>query len=170
MELMTYMEREGRWASYPSALQGLRLLKASRGRFLLYSDDPMEDVAEMAAFAGLFKTEGGDIERLGAASRFPSECWIRCMRAEGVNRVFYIASPNDPLPCRLRRDDMIEVPEDLCPALHVRRFGGRPLCVCGNRFDLLVLGRRNFMAQCFARWLSCRWNPSAVYEKAAASQ
>jgi hypothetical protein len=170
MELMTYMENQDAWVAFPSALQGLRLSRASSSGLLLFSGDPVREVAEMIAFIGLFRSAGGEVDRLGVASRYPSLYWIRSLREEGISRMYFVSGNPEPSPARLHRTDLIGVPEDLCPALHVRCFDGRPMCVCGNRFDLLALGRRQFSEQCFARWTACRWVRSAAGMKTAMSR
>ena len=170
MELMTYMENQDAWVAFPSALQGLRLSKASSSELLLFSGDPVQEVAEMAAFIGIFRSAGGDVDRLGVASQYPSVCWIKSLREEGIGSVYFVSGRPEPIPYRLHRTDLIKVPEDLCPALHVGRFDDRPLSVCGNRFDLLVLGRRQFSEQCLALWAVCRWMKSAADSKTAVSR
>jgi hypothetical protein len=170
MELMTYMENQDAWVAFPSALQGLRLSKASSSELLLFSGDPVKEIAEMVAFIGIFRSAGGEVDRLGVASQYPSIFWIRSLREEGIDSVYFVPSCHEPAPCRLLGTDLIMVPRDLCPALHVAKFDGRPMSVCGNRFDLLVLGRRQFSEQCFARWTACRWMRSAADTKTAVSR
>ncbi len=166
MELMTYMVNQDAWVAFPSALQGLRLSKASSSRLLLFSADPVQETAEMVAFIGIFKSACGEVDRLGVASQCPSPCWIRSIRAEGISRVYFVLNRPEPAPFRLPGSDLHEVPQDLCPALHVRSFDGRPMSVCGNRFDLLALGRRQFFENCLARWAACKWNAHADAETA----
>jgi hypothetical protein len=170
MELMTYMKNQDAWVAFPSALQGLRLSKASSGELLLFSGDPVQEIADMIAFIGIFRSAGGEVDRLGVASRYPSLYWIRSLHEEGIGRMYFVSGKPEPIPTRLHRTDLIRVPEDLCPALHVRCFDGRPMSVCGNRFDLLALGRRQFSEQCFARWAACRWARSAAETKTVVSR
>jgi hypothetical protein len=49
-------------------------------------------------------------------------------------------------------------------------FDGQATSVCGNKFDRLVLGRRQFTEQCFARWGACRWAIPTGNFAAAASR
>jgi hypothetical protein len=170
MELMRYMEGLDSWAAFPSALQGLRLSTASSAGLLLFSGNPIQDLAEMAAFIGVFKSMGGETENLGAASPYPSRFWIRSLMAEGINSFFYAHSPVEEDFFRVAGADLIRISGDLCPKLHIRSFDGRPMCVCGGRFDLLVLGRRQFSERCFEHWTECRWYASASGVSMAAAR
>jgi hypothetical protein len=157
MELMTYMENEEAWVPFPSLLQGLRMSRVSTSDLLLVSANPVADLGDLVAFVGVFKAAGGKVERLAVACPCPSLEWIRAVRAEGLDAIYFC--PRDPglTLSRVRRGDLAEVPRDLCPALHVRVFDGQATSVCGNRYDRLVLGRHQFTEQCFARWDVCRW-------------
>jgi hypothetical protein len=157
MELMTYMEAHEAWVPFPSLLQGLRMSRVSTSELLLVSTNPVADLGDLVAFVGVFKAAGGKVERLGVACPCPSLSWIRAVRAEGIDRICFSACCRDSTPCRVTRVDLIEVPQDICPALHVRIFDGQATSVCGNRYDKLVLGRHQFTGQCFARWDVCRW-------------
>jgi len=157
MELMTYMEGQDAWVPFPSVLQGLRMSKVSSNDLLLVSTNPVADVGDLVACIGLFKSAGGKADRLGIASSCPSSGWIRAVRAEGIGKVYFSSCCQGSNPCQVSRGSLIEVPQDICPALHVRVFDGHATSVCGNRFDRLVLGRRQFAEQCFARWNACCW-------------
>jgi|WetSurMetagenome_2_1015567.scaffolds.fasta_scaffold569931_1 hypothetical protein len=167
MELMTFMSNRDSWVAFPSVLQGLRLSRASAGEVLLFSRDPIADLGDITAFAAVFKVAGGAMDRLRIASPYPSTGWIGCLRAEGIRAVFFGPDCPDSCPRQLNRTSLIEVPQDLCPALHVRSFDGRAASVCGCRFDLLLLGRRQFTEECFARWAACRWMRAAGGASAA---
>jgi hypothetical protein len=170
MELMTYMERQDAWAPFPSVLQGLRMSRVSSSDLLLVSANPVADIGDLVAFVGLFKVAGGKVDRLGIASSYPSLGWIRAVRAEGIGKVYFSPSCPGSSPCQVSRGGLIEVPRDICPALHVREFDGQATSVCGNKFDRLVLGRRQFTEQCFARWSACRWAIPTGNFAAAASR
>lgn len=170
MELMTYMEHQDAWVPFPSVLQGLRMSRVSTADLLLMSENPIADIGDLVAFISLFKVGGGKVERLGIACPYPSLSWIRAVRAEGIGRIYFGAGCGGSSPCQVSRVDLIEVPRDLCPALHVRMFDGRATSVCGNKYDRLVLGRRQFTEQCFARWCQCRWAIAAGACAAAASR
>ena len=100
----------------------------------------------------MFKVAGGKVDRLGVACPYPSPAGSGTVRAEGIRKVYFAASCPESNPCQLPGASLIEVPRDICPALHVRMFDGQATSVCGNRYDRLVLGRRQFTDQCFARW------------------
>jgi len=170
MELMRYMEGLDSWTAFPSALQGLRLSTASSVSLLLFSRNPIQDLAEMAAFIGVFKSAGGGMEKLAAASPYPSQRWIRCLMDEGIGGIYYASSRLDGNPFRIAGTDLVRIPENICPKLHIRSFDGRPMCVCGGRFDLLVLGRRQFSARCFDHWTECQWYASAAGVAMAAAR
>ncbi len=157
MKLMTYMSNQDAWVAFPSVLQGLRLSRASASEVLLFSEDPVADLGDVTAFAAVFKVAGGGMDRLCIASPYPSPGWIGCLRAQGIRRVFFGQECPESDTCRLSRASLIEVPRELCPALHVKSFDGRAASVCGCRYDLLLLGRRQFTEQCFSRWAACRW-------------
>ncbi len=170
MELMTYMEHQDAWIPFPSVLQGLRMSRVSSSDLLLVSENPIADIGELVAFIGLFKVGGGKMERLGIACPYPSLSWIRAVRAEGIAKVYVSAGCRASSPCPVNRTGLIEVPRDICPALHVRMFDGQATSVCGNKYDRLVLGKRQFTEQCFARWSQCRWAIGAGAFAAAASR
>ena len=170
MDLMTYMDNQDAWVAFPSVLQGLGMARASSSELLLFSENPVGDLGDLVACVSVFKVAGGNVGRLGVASPYPSSCWIRNLRAEGIRRVYFAAVCPESNPRRLPGASLIEVPQDLCPALHVRDFDGRATSVCGNRFDLLLLGQRQFRDQCFARWMTCRWTVPVAHLQAAASR
>lgn len=170
MELMTHMDRQDAWIPFPSVLQGLRMSQVSSSDILLVSENPIADIGELVAFIGLFKVGGGKVERLAIACPYPSLSWIRAVRAEGIGKVYFGACCQGSSPCQVSRSSLIEVPRDICPALHVRMFDGQATSVCGNKYDRLVLGRRQFAEQCFARWSQCRWAIAAGALAAAASR
>ena len=154
---MTYMECLDAFLPFPSVLQGLSMARVSSSDLLLVSDDPVAEAGDLVAFIGLFKAACGKVDRLGVASPFPSLDWIRAVRAEGIEKVYLGPAGPGPNRGRVARDSLIELPRDICPALHVRLFNGKATSVCGNRFDQLVLGRRQYAEQCFACWSECRW-------------
>lgn len=170
MELLTCMSDRDAWVPFPGVLQGLRLSRASSSELLLYTEDPVADLGEMAAFVSLFKVCGGAIDRLRVASPYPSPVWIGGLRADGVRRVFFAPGFHGAPASSISRAVLVEAPRDLCPALHVRGFDGRAASVCGCRFDLLLLGRKQFTEQCFARWSACRWMSQAGEGVAAARE
>ncbi len=170
MELMTYMERQDAWVPFPSVLQGLRMSRVSSSDLLLVSENPIADIGDLVAFISLFKVGGGKVERLGIACAYPSSSWIRAVRAEGIEKIFFGAGCQGSSPWQVSRTGLIEVPRDICPALHVRMFDGQATSVCGNKYDRLVLGRRQFTEQCFSQWSQCRWAIGAGALAAAASR
>ncbi len=120
MELMTYMECDDAFVAFPSVLQGLRMARVSSSDLLLVSTDPVPEVGDLVAFVGLFKAAGGEVDRLGVASPRPSLGWIRAVRAEGIAKVYFVAFGPGSDPRQLSRGSLLEVPGDICPALHVR--------------------------------------------------
>jgi hypothetical protein len=170
MELMTYMESQEAWVPFPSLLQGLRMSRVSSSDLLLASTNPVADLGDIVAFAAVFKAAGGESARLAAACPCPSLEWIRAVRAEGLHAIYFAPGRLLSASGRVHRGDCIEVPRDLCPALHVRIFDGQATSVCGNRYDLLVLGRGQFAEHCFARYCTCRWAAPTAGALAASSR
>lgn len=168
MELLTYMEAQEAWVPFPSLLQGLRMSRVSTSELLLMSTNPVADLGDIVAFVGVFKAAGGKVDRLGVACPYPSLSWIRAVRAEGIDRICFSSCSQGSNPCRVARAGLTEVPQDICPALHVKIFDGQATSVCGNRYDKLVLGRHQFTEQCFARWDVCRWAVASDSLSAAA--
>jgi hypothetical protein len=162
MELMTYMEGQDAWVSYPGIFQGLRVSRFSSGKVLLVCTSPADEIGDVVALIAVFKAICGSCDRLSVASRWPSLEWTQAVRAEGITRVYLVDARPESDPHRVSRESLLEVPEDLCPALHIRLFNGSPASVCGNRFDQLVLGRRQFAQACFARWRQCPWAVQAA--------
>ena len=161
MTAMVFSEHGDTWVAHPSVLQELRALTDSSGDLLLLSENPGADISDLATFFSLFVAAGGNAERLGVASDHPSLQWLRDVRGAGYAKTWFCTAPLVPGSRVIDRDSLVEVPRDVCPALHVRRFDGRPTSVCGNRFDRLVLGPRMICGQCFGRWSECRWAVAA---------
>lgn len=161
MDLLTYQEEGDTWVRVPTAAQAFGMARESSRPLLLVSANPVAESGELLAFIELFKSAGGAVERLAAASPCPAWTWIRSVRAAGVSRVLLIPGDEGGLGGRLAPGDLVTVPRDVCPALHVRVFDGHPMSVCGARFDRLVLGLRQFRLQCFGHWAGCRWAVAA---------
>ncbi len=161
MTVLAFTEHGDSWVAHPSVVQELRALTDSSGDLLLLSENPGADISDLATFFGLFTAAGGNAGRLGVVSYHPSREWVCAVRAAGYGKTWFCTAPRVPGSRVIERDSLVEVPRDVCPALHVRRFDGRPTSVCGNRFDRLVLGPGMIRGQCFGRWSECRWAVAA---------
>lgn len=161
MELLMQGSSDGTWTAVPGLLQGLKAAITMSDGIMIHTADPAMEIGEVVALIGVFRSYGGQDERLSVASPYPAPDWIARVRATGIDRILYVVPDLRPLRLRLQSRDLIEVPKDLCPALHVRRLDGCPTSVCGNMLDRLVLSRRMFVGQCFGPWRECRWHLSA---------
>jgi len=155
-------ESSGTWTTVPGLLQGLRAAAASGDSIMVHLADPAIEIGEAVALIGVFRSYGGQSERLSVASPYPAPDWIARVRASGIERIWYVVPDIRPLRLRLESRDLIEVPKALCPALHVRKLDGCPTSVCGNMLDRLVLARRMLVGQCFGPWRDCRWAVAAA--------
>lgn len=122
MQCMTFMSDRAAWVAFPSVLQGLRLTRVSTAGVLVSTEDPIADLGDITAFAALLKVSGGSIDRLAIASPYPSRAWMGCLAAEGIHTIFYAPRGSDLHGRPLGPSALVEVPRDLCPALHVGRF------------------------------------------------
>ncbi|HSV94298.1 MAG TPA: hypothetical protein VLH81_14545 [Desulfobacterales bacterium] len=161
MTVMVYSEHGDTWVAHPSVLEDLKALTDSPGDLLLLSGNSGTEISDLTKFFNLFAAAGGNAERLGVASHHPTLQWLRDVRGAGYTKTWFCTEPLVPGSRLLDRVSLVEVPRDVCPALHVRQFDGRPTSVCGNRLDRLVLGPRMMRGQCFGRWSECRWAVAA---------
>jgi hypothetical protein len=162
MDLLTFSETTNTWVAFAGILQGLKASFASSDELLLFSTDPAAELGELLALIELFGVCGGQLRRMAVASPHPTLDWACAVHAAGVERICFAAPRDGSGRLEMSGDGLLAVPRDLCPALHVRVFDGRPASVCGNRWDRLVLGRRSFAEQCFGRWKACQWNPAGA--------
>ncbi len=161
MTVLAFSEQGDAWVAHPGILQEHGVLTGSSGDLLLLSENPGADISDLVTFLKMFTAAGGHTDRLGVASHHPSLEWVRAVRVAGYAKTWFCTAPRVPGSRVIDRSSLVEVPRDVCPALHVRRFDGRPTSVCGNRFDRLVLGPRMISDQCFGRWAECRWAVAA---------
>jgi hypothetical protein len=165
MTVTAFSKQRDTWVAHPGILLELKAMTDSAGDLLLLSGNSGADISDLVTFFGLFTAAGGNAERLGVASHHPSLEWIRAVRAAGYQKAWFCTAPRELGSHVIDRNSLVEMPRDICPALHFRQFDGYPTSVCGNRFDRLVLGPRMISGQCFGRWSECRW---AVAARAAA--
>jgi hypothetical protein len=168
MELLTWMESRNAWAAFSSVLQGLRKSRGSRAALLLVTRDPVAELDDLVSALALLKTQGGRAGRLAVASPCPSLDWISAVRSQGVDKIYFLLGPGDGH--QVSPDSMLEIPDDICPALHVRMLGGKPTRVCGNLLDVALPGRTHLAKHCLARWRDCCWaRRAAAFVSAALS-
>jgi hypothetical protein len=153
MDLFLRDRSSGEWRLSAHLLSGLKVAAEESMEVVLRSDDPVDDLGEIVACAWLFKLAGGDADKLSLISPCPSLGWIDPVRKAGVSRLF--TQPRCPQR-RFSRDELIEVPRWICPQLHVRRYRGAAMSVCGRRSDLVVLATHHFQSRCFSGWATCR--------------
>jgi len=165
MELLMQGSSNGTWVAVPGLLQGLKAAAAASDAVMIHTTDPAAEIGEVVALIGVFRSYGGRNERLFVASPYPAPDWIARVRKAGIDRIWYVVPDLRPLRLRLESRDLIDIPKDLCPALHVRRLDGCPTSVCGNMLDRLVLARRMLVGQCFGPWRDCRWTVAAAARK-----
>jgi hypothetical protein len=147
--MMVFSKHGDTLVAHPSFLQDLKALTDSSGDLLLLGENPGVEISDLTKFFSLFVATGGNADRLGVASDHPTLQWLRDVRGAGYAKTWFCIAPLVPGSRLIDRDSLVEVPRDVCPALHVRRF------------DRLVLGPRMMRGQCFGRWSECRWAVAA---------
>jgi hypothetical protein len=153
MELFFRTSTVAGWEHSAGVLCGLRAAAESSREVVLQSDSPLKEVEDLVAAAWFFRLAGGSLANLCVVSPCPSPAWIAPLRAAGVERVFMFPRG---LANAFTLADALEVPADLCPALHIRTSRGGGVSVCGHQSDCMILARHHYTNHCFGNWRSCQ--------------
>ncbi len=154
METWTRQHEDRKWTVWPDLPRAITgLLDVSEADVLLVSEEPELETEELAAVVRVLGLLGSHVGHVMVASPYPSSDWVTPLRPLGVDHVWvgdYVEYGHEGII-----DNVDEVGDHLCPALHARTQDHVTLSVCGREKDRMVLSREHLDRWCLEHRESC---------------
>ncbi|MBN2718187.1 MAG: hypothetical protein JXX14_20245 [Deltaproteobacteria bacterium] len=159
MEIWTRYNSQIEWRQWPKILSGIEgLLQDEPVEVLFLSERPLHEIDQFISGIAIVRRICGESVSVIVASPYPSEQWISRLRTVGIDQVWTVSSRQQRYG-QVSPEQVSQLTNAACPALHAREHGGKAISVCGCHSDRMVLAHHHLKRWCLKNKDECpHWN------------